>query len=315
MAAIERILITVDDDTAATQLALSAGLAAAAAHGAEALVLGTVHDVERWSDSLADIFTREELAARYADHRRAQIERLVQSRDDDAKIRIEVAAGVPFVEIIRKAVAESVNLIVQGSPRPRGEQHEFSSQDWHLMRKSPVPVWIVRDAEYPPRHVAAAVDVVDTAAEAGELNRRILDLAGTIAVTTGAKLSVLSVWSLPAETMLRSSPFLRVSPARLDEAVARMQAGAAAAQGALRARLESRAPSPASVDWRLVKGQPRDAIPNFVHDEGADLLVMGTVGRTGIPGLLIGNTAETVLSRVSCSVLTLKPSPFVSPVA
>jgi nucleotide-binding universal stress UspA family protein len=42
---------------------------------------------------------------------------------------------------------------------------------------------------------------------------------------------------------------------------------------------------------------------------------MGTVCRTGIPGLIIGNTAERVLDVVDCSVLTVKPEGFVSPVA
>ena len=41
---------------------------------------------------------------------------------------------------------------------------------------------------------------------------------------------------------------------------------------------------------------------------------MGTVGRTGIQGVLIGNTAETILSNVHCPVLTTKPEGFVSPV-
>ena len=41
---------------------------------------------------------------------------------------------------------------------------------------------------------------------------------------------------------------------------------------------------------------------------------MGTLARTGIEGYLIGNTAETVLQRVECSVLTTKPDGFVSPV-
>ena len=46
----------------------------------------------------------------------------------------------------------------------------------------------------------------------------------------------------------------------------------------------------------------------------ADLVVMGTVGRTGIAGLFIGNTAEMVLEQVQCSVLAVKPPGFVSPV-
>jgi len=46
----------------------------------------------------------------------------------------------------------------------------------------------------------------------------------------------------------------------------------------------------------------------------ADLVVMGTVGRSGIAGLFIGNTAEMVLEQVQCSVLAIKPPGFVSPV-
>jgi nucleotide-binding universal stress UspA family protein len=42
---------------------------------------------------------------------------------------------------------------------------------------------------------------------------------------------------------------------------------------------------------------------------------MGTIGRVGIPGLIIGNTAEDVLRETRTPVLAVKPSDFVSPVA
>jgi len=43
--------------------------------------------------------------------------------------------------------------------------------------------------------------------------------------------------------------------------------------------------------------------------------VMGTLHRTGLAGFFIGNTAEKVLSEVNCSVLTVKPAGFVTPVS
>ncbi|HOO52306.1 MAG TPA: universal stress protein [Alphaproteobacteria bacterium] len=43
-------------------------------------------------------------------------------------------------------------------------------------------------------------------------------------------------------------------------------------------------------------------------------MVMGTVGRTGIPGFFIGNTADSVLRQVGCSVLAIKPKGFSTPV-
>jgi nucleotide-binding universal stress UspA family protein len=46
----------------------------------------------------------------------------------------------------------------------------------------------------------------------------------------------------------------------------------------------------------------------------ADLIVMGTVARTGIPGFIMGNTAEAILNQIDCSVLAIKPPGFVTPV-
>ena len=46
----------------------------------------------------------------------------------------------------------------------------------------------------------------------------------------------------------------------------------------------------------------------------ADLIALGTVGRSGIKGLLLGNTAEKVLGTCDCSILTVKPDGFVSPI-
>jgi hypothetical protein len=48
-------------------------------------------------------------------------------------------------------------------------------------------------------------------------------------------------------------------------------------------------------------------ITEFILAEGIDLVVMGTMGRTGIAWRLVGNTAERVLQRSPCSVLAVKP--------
>ncbi len=55
-------------------------------------------------------------------------------------------------------------------------------------------------------------------------------------------------------------------------------------------------------------------IPELAYKEKVDLIIMGTVCRTGIAGFFIGNTAEKVLQQVHCSVLTVKPDGFATPV-
>ncbi len=62
------------------------------------------------------------------------------------------------------------------------------------------------------------------------------------------------------------------------------------------------------------RGQPEQLIPALARQVKADLVVMGTLGRAGIAGLLMGNTAEAILDQLTCSVLAIKPPGFVSPV-
>ena len=64
----------------------------------------------------------------------------------------------------------------------------------------------------------------------------------------------------------------------------------------------------------LLEGEPELTIPQLVEKEHEDLVVMGTVARTGLAGALIGNTAEKILRRINCSLLAVKPDGFISPV-
>ena len=56
------------------------------------------------------------------------------------------------------------------------------------------------------------------------------------------------------------------------------------------------------------------AISDLARQQAIDLIVMGTIARTGVAGALMGNTAEHVLDHVQCSVLAIKPDGFISPV-
>ena len=61
------------------------------------------------------------------------------------------------------------------------------------------------------------------------------------------------------------------------------------------------------------EGLPEDVIPLVADELDAELVVMGTVGRTGISAALIGNTAEHVIDSLNCDVLALKPQGYKSP--
>ncbi len=64
----------------------------------------------------------------------------------------------------------------------------------------------------------------------------------------------------------------------------------------------------------LVKGEVPVVISEFARSNDVDLVVMGTVARSCVAGMLMGNTAEQILNDIECSVLALKPSSFSCPV-
>lgn len=64
-----------------------------------------------------------------------------------------------------------------------------------------------------------------------------------------------------------------------------------------------------AIDRYLRDGDPATEILSLAHDVGADLIVMGTHGRTGLGRLLMGSVAEQVLRKASCPVLTVKAPP------
>lgn len=59
---------------------------------------------------------------------------------------------------------------------------------------------------------------------------------------------------------------------------------------------------------------PGAALSELAKKHDIDLIVMGIIARTGVAGALMGNAAEQVLERATCSVLTIKPNDFISPV-
>ena len=151
--------------------------------------------------------------------------------------------------------------------------------------------------------------------EAQKLHRKTLEVAAELAEATNAKLLVLSTWELVGEESMRSSPFLKVDDARIDSLLEETDNKARNAQSLLARWFERELPHAAIPQWHVAKGSARQIIPGFVDSHDIELLVMGSVARADIPGLLIGSTAESVLGDIDCSVLTVKPDGFVSPLA
>ena len=55
-----------------------------------------------------------------------------------------------------------------------------------------------------------------------------------------------------------------------------------------------------------LEGKPAKMIADFAREKDADLIVVGTHGRTGLDRLLMGSTAEGLLREAPCQVLVVK---------
>jgi nucleotide-binding universal stress UspA family protein len=64
----------------------------------------------------------------------------------------------------------------------------------------------------------------------------------------------------------------------------------------------------------VIHGEAVDVIPRHAEELDAEFLLIGTGSRTGVGGLVMGNTVEEILKRVECSVIAVKPEGFESPV-
>jgi nucleotide-binding universal stress UspA family protein len=160
------------------------------------------------------------------------------------------------------------------------------------------------------RRVIAAVNPDPDDVEQSGLNAKILDLAAALARLDGAELHVVHAWQFFGEGALRSSR-VGLTPAQADAII---ESNRAQAFERLEQLVRENRPADIVPQVHLVRGDAALSLLRAVGELRADLLVMGTVSRTGIAGLIIGNTAETVLNRVNCSVLAVKPDGFVSPV-
>ncbi|TQV85116.1 hypothetical protein FKG94_02695 [Exilibacterium tricleocarpae] len=251
-------------------------------------------------DELTDLVQSERKKA--LDHIAAPLLR------DGIEVITKVASGRDFIEIIRQVLQGGHDLVIKTAERSTGI---FAGGDLHLMRKCPRPVWLLKSAlGAGSGKILAAVDLaLEADAEGQALNTLIMDLATTLSRWEGGELHMLSCWTLYSESALRHSAFLNVPDAEIEALLDAEQAAQQRCQRQLCARYND-----VPFVKHLVKGNPDTCIPTFVRDHEIGTVVMGTVGRSGIPGLFIGNTAETVLQSIDTSVITVKPAGFESPV-
>ncbi len=229
----------------------------------------------------------------------------------DISVDMKLLEGTAFIEIIREVQIGRYDLLIKDVEADGRLGSRFGSIDLHLMRKCPCPVWIANSetlGEY--QSILAAVDVDPTVAANPELNKLILDLAISLVQESSSKLHIVHAWSVVHESLLRDRR-MNFETDKLEDTIEQTRRTRVNLVDELLGQWDL-----SSIDYEthIEKDSASNLILSLAAKHHVDLVVMGTVARTGIAGFFIGNTAEKILNNIECSALTVKPSGFNTPI-
>lgn len=185
----------------------------------------------------------------------------------------------PDAGIVDSAAEAGAGLIVMGRRGKRGlARLMVGHATAKVIGNAPCDVLVApRAAQFWTRRILLATD--------GSVHSRIaLERAGAVAAACGLPVSVLSVVA-PSHGQERRAEAQRV----VDEALAALRGQGIAAEGG------------------IAEGRPDEVIVAQARSQ-ADLIVVGSHGRTGLLGVLLGSVSERVIGAADCPVLVARPS-------
>ena len=200
----------------------------------------------------------------------------------------------------------------------------FGSEDMNLLRKCPCPVWVVhRGNSRQYDTIVACLDLnyhypEHEVSVRKKLNMDILRYASQVALMEFAQLHIIHVYDAVPENIARGG-FISVDENHLTSDLQDIYAERDAELDRLLANLEEELDD-GTLEYlapqrHITHGYPRREIAIAARSLGAKAVVMGTVARIGVPGFIMGGTAEETISQLDCAVLGIKPEGFISPVS
>ena len=212
-------------------------------------------------------------------------------KEDVYVSEVIIERGVVFEKIIQVAQGRNVNLIVAGSGSKDGnDKFKLGTTVEKLMRKNQIPLWVVKNEKVQPiRKIVCPVDFSDA-------SKRALLNAITLAERFDAGLTVINVFVPIVSTSLRISK-------NIEEDNKDLRKQKEKEFDKFLSEIDFK-----SLEYKkeLLMGIPFVEIYKTIKGSNADLLLMGTTGKTGLSKLLMGSVTEKVTRELPCSFITTK---------
>jgi universal stress protein E len=211
----------------------------------------------------------------------------------------------PFEAIIKQVIQDNYDLVIKGT-----HQHDkfksvvFTPTDWHILRKCPCPVLLVKEHEWPNNgNILAALNVGSDENEHSSLNSKITTSAKQLAQLIQGNVHLVN--SFPGTPVNVAIEIPEFNSSEYNSTMFKHHE---------KSMITHANEFNINITNTHVKeGLPETVIEQVALEIDAELVILGTIGRTGISAALIGNTAEHVIDQLNCDVLALKPDGYVSP--
>jgi universal stress protein E len=213
----------------------------------------------------------------------------------------------PFEAIIHEVMTHQHDLVLKmAHQHDRLEAVIFTPTDWHLLRKCPCPVWMVKDQPWPEGGKAlVAVNLASEEPHHDALNQKLIQETTVLAeMVNHTEVHLVGAYPItPINIAIELPDF---DPSVYNDAIRGQHL---VAMKALRQKF-----SISEEFTHVAKGLPEEVIPDIAAHLGAGIVVLGTIGRTGLSAAFLGNTAEQVIDHLRCDLLAIKPDDFKSPI-
>lgn len=265
----------------------------------------------------------EILGASKEDIERAVLERseesltqLIDSIDLPTTVTCIVKIGKTYEETIRLVQTHQFDLVIKEAQNLTWIERFFSSDDINLLRLCPTPVWLIKaNTQHEYKNIIAAVSFDGDVTVYPALNNTLIKLASSMTLLESASLHVANVYDAA------NAGFIGLWAEDPDEVANQLYSAefsisndkVTALLADLKQALGEQIYSYLAAKTHLMQGEPAQELAKLAKTIEADLVVIGTTAKEGVVGALLGNTVETLLSQLDCSVLAVKPDGFVTP--
>lgn len=289
-------LLVVADKPKGKNLALKRALEIQQAGGAKITLMGFCYaNIDKLADTELAGLSRSQLEKKMLAIRQRQLKAIVASLNlDKGTVTIKSLWSKHIVPAINAYCdKQPVDMVIKSANR--SETLLYTPTDWQLFRETPVPVMITASNSWKKKtRVLASLDLGSKKAAKLQLNHSILKQAKSLAETLGDELHVAYALSVPQALvdmdLMDVAKYARNKRKKILPLIEQL---------CLEYGLEPK-------NVHIKQGQADKVIPSIANKLKADVVVTGTVGRKGVKGRLVGNTAEGILTRLRADIVAVK---------